>query len=81
VEESGGVPSFSIAVGGREASREGAVEERTRHADVDERDGAKSGTGGGRRLLWQPGGTAEGKGQGVRLGAAWTVGMGKGEGA
>jgi hypothetical protein len=30
VEESGGVPSFSITVGGREASREGAVEERTR---------------------------------------------------
>jgi hypothetical protein len=28
VEESGSVPSFSVAVGGREASREGAVEER-----------------------------------------------------
>jgi hypothetical protein len=30
----------------------GAVEERTRHVDVDERDGAKSGTGGGRRPFY-----------------------------
>jgi hypothetical protein len=59
-----GVPSFSVAIGGWEASREGAVEERTWHADVDEKDGAKSGTGSGRRLLWRPGGAAEGKGQG-----------------
>jgi hypothetical protein len=43
VVESSGVPSFSVTVGGREASREGAVEERTWHVDVDERDGAKMG--------------------------------------
>jgi hypothetical protein len=66
VEESGGVLSFSVAVGRRKASREGAVEERMRHTGVDERDGAKSGTGGGQHLLWRPGGAAEGKGRGVR---------------
>jgi hypothetical protein len=35
----------------------GAVEERTWHVGVDERDRA--------HLLWLPGGSAEGKGQGV----------------
>jgi hypothetical protein len=75
-----GVPSFSVTIGGWEALREGAVEERTWHADVDKKDGAKSGTGSGRRLLWRPGGAAEGKGQGVHLGAMWRAGMGKGEG-
>jgi hypothetical protein len=40
----------------------GAVEERTCHAGVDERDGTVS----GRRLLWWPGGATETKGQGVR---------------
>jgi hypothetical protein len=41
VEVSGGVPSFSVAVGGCEASREGAVEERTWHMGMDERNGVK----------------------------------------
>jgi hypothetical protein len=40
----------SVTIGGREESREGAVEERTWHTDVDLRDGAKSGTGDG----WRP---------------------------
>jgi hypothetical protein len=48
VVESSGVLSFSVTVGGREASREGAVEKRTWHVDVDERDGAKKWDG--RRL-------------------------------
>jgi hypothetical protein len=41
VEESGGVSSFSVAVGGWEASREGVVEERMRHVGMDERNGVK----------------------------------------
>jgi hypothetical protein len=40
-----------ISVGGWEASREGRWR-RTWHTDVDERDGAKSETGGGRRPFY-----------------------------
>jgi hypothetical protein len=68
----------SVAVGGWEASRERAVEERTWHADVDERVGAKSQTGGG----WHPfyGGPVAQKRErvgGVQLGAAWRAEMEK----
>jgi hypothetical protein len=66
MEESGGVPSLSVTVGGQEASTEGAVEERAWQSGVDEGDKAKKGNGGGRRLLWRPGGAGgEEKGLGV----------------
>jgi hypothetical protein len=43
------------------------VEERARHSGVDKGDGAKKGNGGGRRVLWRPGGAAERKkGRGSR---------------
>jgi hypothetical protein len=64
---SGGVQRGPELLGRRRSTKGiegGAVEERTRHTGVDKRDGAKSGTGGGRRLLWRPGGAAEGKGRG-----------------
>jgi hypothetical protein len=66
-EESSGVKSLSVTVGGQEASRQGVVEERARHSGVDEGDGAKKGNGGGRRLLWRPEGAAQREGaDGVR---------------
>jgi hypothetical protein len=68
MEESGGVPSLSVTVGGQEASTEGAVEERAWQSGVDEGDKAKKGNGGGRRLLWRPGGAGgeeKGLGSGV----------------
>jgi hypothetical protein len=43
VEESGGVLSFSVAVGGREASREGAVEERTWDMGMKRETGREAG--------------------------------------
>jgi hypothetical protein len=66
-EESSGVKSLSVTVGGQEASRQGVVEERARHSGVDEGDEAKKGNGGGRRLLWRPEGAAQREGaDGVR---------------
>jgi hypothetical protein len=56
MEESGRVPSLSVTVGGHEASSEGAVEERVQQSGMDEGDTVKKGNGGGRRLLWRPGG-------------------------
>jgi hypothetical protein len=64
VEESGGVPSFSVAVGGWEASREGRWRRERGTRAWTRRTGRKSRTGSGRRLLWWPGGATETKGQG-----------------
>jgi hypothetical protein len=67
MEESDGVPSLSVTVGGQEASREGAVEERVWHSGVDVGGRAKKGNDGGRHLLWRPSGVGgEEKRQGVR---------------
>jgi hypothetical protein len=43
MEESGGILSLSVTVGGQEACEGGAVEERARHSGMDEGDGAKKG--------------------------------------
>jgi hypothetical protein len=72
MEESGGVPSLSVTVGGHEASREGAVEERAQHLGMDEGDGAKRGTAAADALSGGPGARHRGKGQGgPGFSAAW----------
>jgi hypothetical protein len=43
MEESGGILSLSVTVGGQEACEGGAVEERAWHSGMDEGDGAKKG--------------------------------------
>jgi hypothetical protein len=81
MEESDGVPSLSVTVGGQEASRERALEERARHSGMNEGDRAKKGNGGGQRILWWPGGTGgKEKGQGVQSLAPHGGENGKGEG-
>jgi hypothetical protein len=82
MEESDGVPSHSVTVGGQEASRERALEERARHSGMNEGDRAKKGNGGGQRILWWPGGAGgKEKGQGVQSLAPHGGENGKREGA
>jgi hypothetical protein len=83
MEEFGGVPSLSVTIGGQEASREGAMEERAQHLGVDEGDMAKKGNG--RRPVpfmaarWLG---REGRGmRGPGVGVAWREGSGEERGA